>query len=152
MDAIQFLKKEHQKAKAAMEKVVQAPAEERGKLWKELEPELATHEELEDECLYTPLADDLAGAKDPKLVDWRQRHQDEVDEVEELIGEIDDLDPTDASWPSKVKSVQSILGKHIQQEEQEIFPRIAKVWPAPRLQRAGTEMEEMKAKKAGPES
>src|SRR5262249_49178609 len=75
MDAIQFLKKEHQRAKAAMAKLVKAPPGERGALWEELEPELTLHEELEDECLYTPLSDEAATAKDPKLASWRQRHR-----------------------------------------------------------------------------
>lgn len=150
MDAIQFLKKEHQQAKAALGKVVEAPADERGELWEELEPELAAHEEIEDECLYTPLADE-AGGSDRTLADWRQRHQDEVDEVEELIGEIEELEPEDARWLATVKAVQASLAKHIQEEEQDIFPRIAKAWSATRLKQAGTEMEEMKAKKVEPE-
>ncbi len=148
MDAIQFLKKEHQKAKAAMAKLLQSPPGEREALWEELEPELTAHEELENECLYTPLGDDVAAAKDPKLRDWRQRHQDEVDEVEELIGEIAELEPEEPSWLTKVKSVQANLDKHIHEEEGEIFPRIAKVWPAARLGKAGAEMEEMKARNA----
>ena len=92
MDAIAFLETEHQKAKAALGRVVSAAADERGPLWDEVELELVVHEEVEDACLYTPLMDDPS-AREHKLIEWRQRHQDEVDAVEDLIGEIDDLDP-----------------------------------------------------------
>jgi hypothetical protein len=36
MNAIQFLKQEHQTAKAAFERVLQASAAKRGELWEEL--------------------------------------------------------------------------------------------------------------------
>jgi Hemerythrin HHE cation binding domain len=74
MDAIQFLKQEHVTAKAAFEKVLQAPPKKRGDLWDELSPELEAHEQIEDACLYEPLSRE-AGGKDPKLVGWRQKHQ-----------------------------------------------------------------------------
>src|SRR5436189_188405 len=88
MDAIQFLKQEHQTAKAEFEKVLQASPKARGGLWQKLSPELEAHEQIEDACLYEPLSRE-AGGKDPKLAGWRQRHQDEVDEVEDLISEIE---------------------------------------------------------------
>ena len=152
MDAIEFLNKERRKARAALGRVVQAAADERGELWEELEPELAAHEKLEDECLYAPLADDEAWMRDPRAVDWRQRHHDGVNAIEGLIDEIDDLDPEDASWLTKVKGVQTCLEKHIEEEEQEIFARISKVWPASRSRRAGAEMQEMKDRNAGRKS
>ena len=43
MDAIEFLKHEHQKAKAAFAKLLEASPDERGALWKELQPELKAH-------------------------------------------------------------------------------------------------------------
>jgi hypothetical protein len=56
MDAIQFLKQEHQKAKAAFENVLKAGPASRGQLWTKLQPELETHEQIEDACLYAPLS------------------------------------------------------------------------------------------------
>jgi iron-sulfur cluster repair protein YtfE (RIC family) len=147
MNAIQFLKQEHQKAKAAFEKVLQASPTKRGDLWEELTPELEAHEEIEDACLYEPLSGD-AGGKDAKLAEWREKHQSEVDEVEELIGEIDELDPEGDKWLAKVKKVHESLASHIQEEEGEIFPRISKVWDEARLAQAGKKMEEMKAEEA----
>ena len=147
MNALQFLKQEHQKAKAAFENVLQASPTKRGDLWEELTPELEAHEEIEDACLYEPLSRD-AGGKDAKLAEWREKHQSEVDEVEDLIGEIDELDPEDDKWLAKVKKVHESLAGHIQEEEGDIFPRISKVWDEARLAQAGKKMEEMKAEEA----
>ena len=146
MDAIQFLKQEHLKAKAAFEDVLKAAPESRGGLWTTLQPELVAHEQMEDACLYAPLARD-AGQKDSKLTDWRKTHQNEVDKVEGLIKELGKLDAKDASWLTKLKAVHASLESHIREEEQDIFPRISKVWDDTKLKQAGTEMKEMKAKK-----
>jgi len=39
------------------------------------------------------------------------------------------------------------LARHIQREEGEIFPRIARAWSRDRLEQAGTEMSDMQAGK-----
>ena len=147
MDAIQFLKKEHVTAKAALEGVVEASPAARGKLWAKLAPELEAHEQMEDACLYTPLSGD-AGGKDPKLAEWRKKHQAEVDEVKTLISGLGGLDAESEAWLTKVQRVHTSLKTHIQEEEGEIFPRITRVWDEAKLKEAGSKMEEMKNKKA----
>lgn len=145
MDAIQFLKQEHEKAKAAFGKVLQAPSDKRGALWAELKPELEAHEQIEDACLYEPLSHDV-GPKDSTLAAWQQQHQAEVHKIERLIKSMDGLLADDARWLSIVRDIHSALANHIREEEDAIFPRIRKVWGEPRLKQAGTEMEEMKSK------
>jgi iron-sulfur cluster repair protein YtfE (RIC family) len=145
MGALQFLKQEHEKARAAFENVLKAAPEKRGQLWTKLQPELETHEQIEDAYLYEPLSHDT-GKADSKLADWRKKHQNEVDKVEGLIKEMGKLDPEDASWLTKLKAVHASLESHIREEEQDIFPRISKVWNEAKLKQAGTDMKEMKAK------
>ena len=121
MDAIQFLKQEHEKAKAAFGKVLQAPPDKRGALWAQLKPELEAHEQIEDACLYEPLSHDV-GPKDSKLAAWQQQHKAEVHTIEGLIKSMGGLLAEDARW-------------------------LGTLWDETRLKRAGTEMEEMKSKK-----
>ena len=146
MDAIQFLKQEHRKAKTEFKKVLKAAPEMRGELWTKLQPELETHEQIEDAALYEPLARD-AGKTDSKLADWQKQHQNEVATVERLIKDMDALDPEEVTWLTKLKAVHASLEGHIREEEQDIFPRIGRVWDRDRLKRAGTDLKEMKAKK-----
>lgn len=146
MDAIQFLKQEHEKARAAFERVLQAPPTQRGLLWEELKPELEAHEKIEDACLYQPLSFD-AGPQNAMLAGWWQEHQDEMRKVEGLIRAIAGLSPEDARWLSKIHEIHSSLEDHIREEEEDIFPRISNVWDDRRLWQAGTQMEEMKSKK-----
>ena len=139
MDAIQFLKQEHQKAKAGFEELLKAAPEARGELWTKLQPELAVHEKIEDADLYEPLSHD-AGKGDSTLAET------EVDKFEGLLKEMGKLDPREAPWLTKLKAVHANLETHIREEEQDIFPRISKVWDEKRLERAGTAMREMKEK------
>ena len=147
MDAIQFIKQEHNKAKAAFAKVLEATPAKRGDLWSELSPELKAHEEIEEACLYGPLLDE--GPTDTKLQEWvSDRHSDEVEKVESLIEETESLDPKSDKWLGIVQQIHTALGNHIRQEEGEIFPRVAEFWDHERLAQAGEEMSEMKAERS----
>lgn len=148
MNAVQFLKQEHEKAKAEFAKVLSAPATKRGELWAKLEPELKIHEQIEDTCVYKPLSQD-ADRRDKVLAEWREAHQEEVDTVEDLLEEIEDLEPGSQEWLDKVTEVLTNLRSHIQEEEGQIFPRLSKVWDEARLKQAGQELEGMKASKTG---
>ena len=115
----------------------------------ELQPELEVHEQIEDEAVYEPLAHD-AGKTDSKLAEWQEKHQDEVDKVEGLIEAMAALEPEHAPWLTKLKAVHASLESHIREEEQEIFPRITKVWDDKKLKQVGANLKEMKAQKLKP--
>jgi uncharacterized protein len=146
MNAVLFLKQEHEKAKAEFEKVLKASPTTRGGLWEHLVPELQIHEEIEDVCLYEPISRNATN-RDSLIAAWRDEHQAEVEKVEDLMEEIEDLEPESPEWLEKVTEVHTSLRAHIQEEEGTIFPRLPGVWDAARLERAGRELEEMKASK-----
>ena len=148
MDAIQFLKHQHQEAKAAFGKLFDAAPARRGPIWKKLEPELKQHEQIEEICLYRPIAR-VGGAADAQLSGWvAEGHPEEVHEMEGLLQEAKGLDPEDERWLAAILQIRAALEKHIGEEEQDIFPRVARIWDGARLRRAGHEMSEMKEKKA----
>jgi hypothetical protein len=138
MHAIEFLKREHGKAKAAFVEIEGASVAQRRPLWEKLRPELEQHEEMEETHLYGPVARDAQG--DESLRAWEDTHHQQVEEAEGLIREIGRLDPSDATWLATVKKLRSALERHIQQEEQEIWPKIGRVWDAARLEEAGRKM------------
>lgn len=147
MNAIQFLEREHEKAKAAFGKLIAAAPADRGRLWKALQPELKAHEEIEEACLYGPIEGE--GVDDEKLTEWvSDLHEEQVSEVEELIEQTEQLDATEPSWLATVRKIHDALAAHIRQEEGEIFPRIGKVWGADRLEKVGVQMSEMQEKAA----
>ena len=146
MNAVEWLKQEHVKAKLEFAKVLAAPADEREALWEDLTPQLKVHEQIEDACVYEPLSRDAAG-KDALLAQWRSDHQQEVEKVERLIAETEDLDGEEDEWLEKVKAIDASLQSHIAEEEGSVFPRIVQVWDSARLARAAQELEQKKSEK-----
>jgi len=142
MQAIQLLKQEHGKAKAAFQEIESAPASGRSAMWGKLRPELELHEQMEEKYLYGPVAREVQG--DPSLASWEASHLHEVQEAEGLIKEIDRLDPAKDAWLASVKKLHGALEQHIRREEQDIWPKIERVWDSARLEEAGRQMEAMK--------
>ena len=144
MDAIQFLKHQHEEAKAMFGRIESAQGGERGQLWKKLSPELKAHEQMEEQHLYGPVAREAAG-KDSTLAEWPQQHKQEVGEAEAMIRKIDAGNPSDQAWLTDVRQLKSALEHHIQEEEGKIWPKIRQIWDAQKLEQAGRQMEQMKA-------
>jgi hypothetical protein len=144
MNAIQFLKKQHEEAKAGFQKVEQASEGQRGRLWQHVSPELKLHEQMEEQHLYGPISKE---ASDPKLKEWPEHHAKEVREAEQLIGTIDKTSPQEREWLEIVKKLHSALERHIREEEGEVWPKIEKTWDNARLEEAGKKMEAMKSQK-----
>jgi Hemerythrin HHE cation binding domain len=142
MNAIQFLKRQHEEAKAGFEKIEEGSEGQRGQLWNDLSPKLKLHEQIEEKHLYGPVSKD---AKEPALTAWPERHAAEVEEAEELIAAITGRSPQESAWLQDVKRLHAALEEHIQEEEDEIWPEIEKVWDRARLEEAGKKMEGMKA-------
>jgi iron-sulfur cluster repair protein YtfE (RIC family) len=147
MDAIQFLKKEHEKAKGMFRQIEQAQGEARGQLWSKLSPELKAHEKMEEQHLYGPVARE-AGGRDAALAQWEKHHREEVAKAEALIRKLDAADPSGQAWMVQLRELKGALEHHIQQEEGEIWPKISQVWDAGRLDQAGQQMEKMAKKVA----
>jgi len=143
MNAIQFLNNEHEKAKRAFGDIQEASGDQRSELWAKLEPELKTHEEIEETALYGPVAQEV-GTRDQTLKEWQEHHHEEVIEAEALIEEIDGLDPTADEWMDKVEELKETLEHHIQEEEGNIWPRIEQAWDRSKLEHAGQHMETLK--------
>jgi iron-sulfur cluster repair protein YtfE (RIC family) len=142
VNAIRFLKQQHEEAKQAFQRIEQASPEQRGELWKHLSPELKLHERMEEEHVYGPAA---AEAKaDDTLADWPDEHHEQVQEAEQLIVRIDQAPARDSQWLQQVQKLKSALEEHIQVEERDIWPRIESTWDAARLEQAGARMEAMK--------
>ncbi len=142
MDATEFLKMEHEKAKQAFFDIENAQPQKRGQLWSKLAPELKVHEQVEEAHFYGPVAQD---AQDPLLQRWPDHHRDEVAKAEAVIQEIDRLTPGDDRWLAKVRELKEVLVLHIHEEENDVWPRARQAWGHGKLEQAGQQMEAAKA-------
>jgi hemerythrin-like domain-containing protein len=146
MNAIQLLKTEHETAKGMFEEIDAASASQRGELWTKLRPELKVHEEMEESALYGPVAQEL-GSSDETLKDWQEHHHAEVAELEALLQEIEALDPVTDEWIEKIDELRETLEHHIEEEEDDIWPRIERAWDQSKLEQTGRQMEALKREK-----
>ncbi len=146
MNAVEFLKEEHRKAKAKFQEIESAPSERRMALWTPLQAELSVHEHVEDEFLYGPLSKEPK-AKGTPLADFQERQDKDVALLEAKMAELNALDPKSDKWLTLLGEIRTALEGHIRVEENEILPLVPNVWDAAKLDQAGRGMEEEKTRK-----
>jgi Hemerythrin HHE cation binding domain len=139
VDVLEELKQAHSQVKAMFAQIEGAAPDQRGPLWARLRPELTTHEQYEEQFVYGPVAKDAEG-RDPMLVHWCDRHRGQAEVLSSLIDDIGRVEAASPEFLPKLRELQSALEQHIAQEEQEIFPQIARVWDADRRNRAGDQV------------
>ena len=139
MDVLTFLKDEHDEAKAVFKKLEGAKGAEAQRLWDQLSSMLSLHEELEETYFYPALR------QSPKTEDLILEGYQEHHVMDVLIGEIAALKPSDEAWEPKIKVLQENTEHHIEEEEEELFPKVRKIWDSEMRQKVGKEMEQHKA-------
>ena len=143
MDALEILRQMHVEAKSAFQQIAHAGPDQRGGLWAKLRPELELHEQLEERFVYDPMTKDV-GSRDTLLAGWDQRHHTQVAEAKSMMEEIGRLEPRESRWLQMVGQLQMTLERHIQTEENEIWPRIRQVWGTDKLEQASGPMQAAK--------
>jgi hemerythrin-like domain-containing protein len=143
MDALQFLKDQHDEAKAIFRKLEKAKGAEASRLWEQLSSMLSLHEELEETYFY-PRLREASSTEDLVLEGYQEHHVMDV-----LIGEIGSLKPSDEAWEPKIKVLQENTEHHIEEEESELFPKVRKVWDTDMRKRVGEEMEMARDQRKG---
>lgn len=139
MDALEILREMHVEAKAAFQKIGAASPADRGALWDDLQPKLELHERIEEQFVYDPVASEMGGT-DPTLGSWEREHETQVKEADAVMTDIDQLGSGDADWLGRVNALASTLARHIQHEEDDIWPRIRTAWGDERLAEAGRQV------------
>jgi hypothetical protein len=139
MHALDILRHMHAETKTQL-RVILATADpgEASRAWRELEPILDLHEQLEDDFVYTPIAQE-SGPGTP-LGDWDDRHEADVAVVKQLIAELDALDPAMPAWRMQIGRIADVLARHVTDEEGQIFGRVEQFWGADRLVEVGKKM------------
>jgi hemerythrin-like domain-containing protein len=141
MDVLEFLTDEHDEAKAVFKKLEKAEGAEAGKLFNQLKSMLSLHEELEETYFYPQLKKEEA-ARDMVLEGYQEHHVMDV-----LIDEISKLKPSAEEWAPKIKVLQENTEHHIEEEEDELFPKVRKIWDADKREKVGRQMQDTKAKR-----
>ena len=114
----QDLKRDHDKHRALLEKLSgAAEPTERRELFEALRKELQAHAAAEEESLYATMLGN------PDLRDEARHSVSEHKEIDDKLGELMEADEASAEWESSFGELRHRYLHHIEEEEDEMFPK-----------------------------
>jgi hemerythrin superfamily protein len=142
-DAIVLLKNDHKAVKKlfrAFENATQdgTPAQ-RGKLVTEIIAELTRHTYIENECMYPEVRAALPDLEDDVLESYEEHHVADV-----LCMELSRMSPEDDHFDAKTTVLIENVEHHVEEEEQDWFPKVREGLSRKQLQDLGARMIELK--------
>lgn len=141
MDAFELLKTDHKKVSGIFEKLeptTERAIKTREELFTQLKQELDVHAEIEETIFY------------PAIKDADETHEITLEAYEEhavikrLLKELA-AEPKDTEeWAAKLTVLKENVEHHVEEEEDEMFPKAKKVLGDERSEQLGTEMQQAK--------
>jgi hemerythrin superfamily protein len=143
-DAIVILKNDHKQIRKLFKQFQAAgeDAEERkGDIVKQIIEELQVHTYLENECMYPEVRKLLPDLEDDILESYEEHHVADV-----LVAELYAMKPGDERFDAKTTVLIENVLHHIEEEEQDWFPKVREGLGRKQLQDLGARMNEMREK------
>lgn len=140
MDALELLKRDHDKVNSLFQQFVQGGDSPRfQQLFEQLYRELTVHTAIEETVFYPAIADfrETAG-----LV--KEAYQEHA-EAKNLLVQLSGLDNTSSEWTQKINKLMQDIQYHVAEEEGELFPRLRLLLTEQQRQQLGQQLEQAKA-------
>jgi len=137
MDALQLLTEDHDHVKKMLEELddtTERAIKTREQTFAELQSELEVHEAIEEEIFY-PALKEHSKTRDIALEGYEEHHV-----VDTVIAEMGDVPVSDETWTAKFAVMKENLEHHIEEEEQDMFPKARKVFDQQELDQLGERM------------
>ncbi len=148
MDAIVLLKNDHKTVEKlfkqfekTLKKGDQSPADLKAKsaLVAEIIQELTTHTFIEETIFYPAAREAAPDTGDHVLESFEEHHV-----VVWMLSELGGLDPADETYDAKMRVLMENVRHHVEEEEQEWFPKVRAEMGRKVLQELGQQMEAAK--------
>ena len=142
MDALTLLKKEHDEVKKMLKDLdatTDRAIKPRQDLFGRLKHSLTVHEQMEEAVLY-PALKEHAETKDIVLEAYEEH-----DVVETILGELERTPFDDGIWRAKLTVIRENLLHHIEEEEDEMFGQVRKLFDEETLESLGDQMRTIKS-------
>ena len=147
-DAIVLLKNDHKEMRAvftAFEKAGDNALATKDRVARQIIEELTVHTYLENECMYPEVRTLLPEVEDDVLESYEEHHVADV-----LCVELAAMDATDERFDAKTTVLIENVEHHIEEEEQDWFPKVREGLGRRQLRELGEEL--LAAKKKAPRS
>ena len=141
MDAIELLKKDHEKVSGIFEKLeptTERATKTREELFTQLKQELDVHARIEETIFY-PAILEAAETRDITLEAFEEHKV-----VKQLLAELEATSKNEEEWTAKLKVLKENVEHHVEEEEGEMFKNARKVLSREQVEELGTRMEAAK--------
>ena len=145
-DAIVLLKKDHQEVRklfTRFEKAGEDATVAKGEIVDEIIELLTVHTYIENEVMYPRVRELLPDLEDDVLESYEEHHVADV-----LVSELAAMEPSDERFTAKATVLIENVRHHMEEEEQDWFPRVREGLSRTTLQELGAEM--LRAKEKAP--
>ncbi len=142
MDALALLKKDHDQVKKLLKDLddtTDRAIKTRQDLFERLKFSLTVHEQMEEAVLY-PALKEHAETKEIVLEAYEEH-----DLVDTILGELEQTPFDDETWHAKLTVMRENLLHHIQEEEDEMFGQVRRLFDKATLESLGEQMRTIKA-------
>ena len=142
-DAIVMLKEDHKEVRALFREFQKSgtTTARKGKLVEQIIELLTVHTFIENEVMYPRVRDLLPDLEDDVLESYEEHHVADV-----LVMELLPMTPEDERFEAKATVLIESVTHHIEEEEQEWFPKVRERLTRTQLQEIGAELAEAKAR------
>ena len=143
-DAIVLLKEDHKKIRKLFKEFQQAgegAKARKGKIVEQIIEELTVHTYLENEVMYPAVRNALPDLEEDVLESYEEHHVADV-----LVMELSAMSPDDERFDAKTTVLIESVTHHIEEEEQDWFPKVREGLGRKQLQELGARMVELREK------
>jgi hemerythrin superfamily protein len=143
MDALELLKRDHQKVKELFEKAEATEnAKQQKPIFDQIKTELETHARIEEAVFY-PAIEKYEELKD-MVLESREEHK----QIKTLLREMENLNSSNEKFEAKLEVLMENVEHHAEEEEEgKMFPKVRKLMSREDLEQLGEELEAAKHKR-----
>lgn len=143
MDAFSLLKEDHRKVEELFEQLESASGKAKLRVFEQIKTELDLHTHIEEKIFYPALE------KPKQTHDLTLEAYEEHDVVKKLLQELNRAKTADEEWEAKAKVLQENVEHHVEEEENELFPKASAALSEEDIEALGEKMEAEKARQQG---
>jgi hemerythrin superfamily protein len=137
-DAVELLTEQHDAIRGLFEEFDQLSSQSskrKDELAEQLVTHLVKHAEVEELVFYPAVRSEIDGLDDEIDEDLEEHHAAEL-----LLWEIDKMTSADERFDAKVAVLGELVSHHLEEEEQDLFPKVREALPEERRRQLGAAM------------
>jgi len=143
MDAFSLLKADHQKVAGLFEQLESASGQRKLRVFEQIKTELELHTQIEEKVFYPALE------KPEETHDLTLEAYEEHNVVKKLLQELGRARTANEEWEAKAKVLQENVEHHVEEEENELFPKAEAALGDEEIERLGERLEMAKMRAQG---